>query len=145
MITQIENYYLNQSVSEASDLKEYSLEEYQIFEMAGWIRVLEDEKIYYGKKLNFNGNLWNTIIGATHGKIYKISLQIIDTDKKHLENTFKSTLGYLIKEMGKYNEHTFLSKRYIWNTQDGYIIYERLSKFRQYCINIFITSSSIRE
>lgn len=145
MITKIENYYLNQSINEASDLKEYTAEEYQMFEMAGWVKMLEDEKIYHGKETNLNGNLWDTVIGATNGKIYKISLQIIDSDKKHLENIFKSTLDYMIKEMGKYSEHPFLSKRYIWDAQEGNFIYEQLSKFGQHCINIFITSSSIRE
>ncbi|MFH1192078.1 MAG: hypothetical protein V1655_01255 [bacterium] len=67
MITKIENYYLNQPVNEASDLKEYTTEEYQIFEMAGLVKVLEDEKIYYGKETNLNGNLWNTVIGNIFG------------------------------------------------------------------------------
>jgi hypothetical protein len=145
MITKIENYYLNQPVNEAPDLKEYTSEEYQMFEMVGWVKMLEDEKIYHGEETNLNGNLWDTVIGATNGKIYKISLQIIDVDKKHIENIFKSTLDYVIKKMGKYSEHSFLSKKYIWDAQEGNFIYEQLSKFGQHCINIFITSSSIRE
>lgn len=145
MITKIENYCLNQPVNEAPDLKEYTDEEYQMFEMAGYVKILKDEKIYHGKETNLNGSLWDTVIGATNGKIYKISLQIIDSDKKCLENIFKSTLNYIIKEMGKYNKHPFLSKRYIWNAQEGNFIYEQLSKFGQHCINIFITSGSIRE
>jgi hypothetical protein len=145
MITKIENYHLNQSVNEAPELKEYTTEEYQIFAMAGWVKMLEDEKIYHGKETNFNGNLWNTVIGATNGEIYKISLQIIDVDNKHINNIFKSTLDYIIKEMGKCNEHPFLSKRYIWDAQEGNFIYEQLNKFGQHYINIFITSNSIRE
>ncbi len=145
MITKTENYYLNQPINEATDLKEYTAEEYQMFEMAGWVKMLEDERIYHGKETNLNGSLWDTVIGATNGKIYKISLLIIDADKKHMGNIFKSTLDYMIKEMGKYSEHPFLSKRYIWDAPEGNLIFEQLSKFGQYCINIFITSSSIRE
>jgi hypothetical protein len=145
MITKIENYYLNQPVEEALALREFTTEEYQIFELAGYRRMLKDERIYHAKETNMNGNLWDTVIGATNGKIYKISLQIIDSDKKRLENIFKSTLNYLIKEMGKYSEHSFLSKKYYWDAQEGNIIYEQLNKFGQYCINIFITSSSIRQ
>jgi hypothetical protein len=147
MITKIENYYLNQPVNEAPDLKEYTTKEYQMFEMAGWVKMLEDEKIYHGKETNFNGNLWNTVIGSTNGKIYKISLQIIDSDKERLENIFKSTLNYIIKEGGKYNEHTILpiGERYILDAPEGNVIYERLSKLGQDCINIFLTSNLIRK
>lgn len=145
MITKIENYYLNQAIEEAPDLKEYTEEEYLMFALAGYKRMWEDEKIYHGKETNLNGSLWDTVIGATNGKIYKLSLQIIDADKKHIEYIFKSTLDYMIKEMGKYSEHPFLSKKYYWHASEGNIIFEQLSKFGQHCINIFITSSSIRE
>lgn len=47
--------------------------------------------------------------------------------------------------MGKYSEHKYLSKKYIWDTSEGNIIYERLNQFGQYCINIFITSNSTRK
>ena len=145
MITKIENYCLNQSISKMTDLIEYSEEEYQLFALAGWQKMLEDERIYHGKDTHLNGHLWDTLIGSTNGEIYKISLQIIDSDKNHIKNIFKSTHDYLIKEMGKYNEHPFLSKKYIWDASEGNIIFERKSNFGQHCINIFLTSNAIRE
>ncbi len=106
---------------------------------------MADEKIFHGKETNLNGSLWDTVISATNGKIYKISLVIRDVDKKHIENIFQSTLDYMNKEMGKYGEHPFLSKRYIWDAPEGNIIFEQLSKLGQHGINISMTSSSIRE
>ncbi len=145
MITKIGSYFLNQTVKEAPDLREFTAEEYQMFEMTGYKRKLKDEKIYHGEETYLNGNSWYTILGTTNGRIYKIALQIMDVDKKHLDDIFKSTLNYIIREMGKYNEHQFLSKKYIWDAPEGNIIFERLCGFGQRCVNIFITSNSIRE
>jgi hypothetical protein len=145
MITKIENYYLNQPVREAPDLTEFDSHEYVMFEAAGIKRILKDEKIYHGHDINFNGSVWNTVIGATEEKIYKISIQHRTSDKNESNVLFKQTLDYLVKEMGKYNEHPFLSKRYIWDAPEGNFICEQLSKFEQHFINIFITSSSIRK
>jgi hypothetical protein len=147
MITEIENYYLNQPVREAPDLTELAAGEYLTFEATGIKRILKDEKIYHGHDINFNGSVWNTVIGATEGKIYKIAIYHMGPDKNESNVLFKQTLDYLVKEMGKYNEHTFLPNRdvYIWDAPEGNFIYEQLSKIGQYGINIFITSSSIRK
>lgn len=56
MITQIENYYLNQQIEKYSGLKEFTREEYKMSELAGYKRVLNDEKLFYGKNVIFNNN-----------------------------------------------------------------------------------------
>ncbi|MBI3602168.1 MAG: hypothetical protein HY209_04675 [Candidatus Omnitrophica bacterium] len=146
MITKIENYYLNQTIGEVPDLKEYTEEEYQMFEMAGYKRMLENEKIFKGKNVKFAKITWDeTTIGSTNNKIYKIHLQFITQNENLAKSVFKTTLNYLVEQMGKYSEHPFLSKRYIWDAPEGNFIYEQLSKFGNRCINIFITSSSINE
>jgi len=146
MITKIENYYLNQPIYEASGLKEYTTEEYQMFEMAGYKRMFRDEKIFSGNKVEFAGITWDgTNIASTNNKIYKINLQFMTQNKNLVKTIFRTTLSYLIEHMGKYSEHPSLSKKYIWDAPEGNFIYEQLNKFGQYCINIFITSSSIKE
>ena len=146
MITKVGNYQLNQSINEVPDLREYTDEEYQMFEIAGYKRILEDEKIFRGRKVKFAGVTWDeTTIGVTNNEIYKISLQFITQNKNLAKTVFKTTLNYLVEQMGKYNEHLFLSKKYIWDAPEGNFICEKLSKFEQYCINIFITSNSIRK
>ena len=39
MITKIEDYYLDQPICEAPELKEYTTDEYQMFGLAGWARI----------------------------------------------------------------------------------------------------------
>ncbi|MCX5749034.1 MAG: hypothetical protein NTZ10_02140 [Candidatus Saganbacteria bacterium] len=146
MITKIDNYHLNQPVNEAPDLKEYTAEEYQMFEMAGYKRISENEKIFRGGIVKFAYIPWGeTTIGTIDNKIYKISLQLITQNEILAKEVFKTTLNYLIEQMDKYSEHPFLSNKYIWDAPEGNIIYEQINRFNQHCINIFITSSSIRD
>jgi len=49
------------------------------------------------------------------------------------------------EKMGKHSEHKFLSKKYIWDRSEKNIIYKQLSQSGQYCINIIITSNSIKK
>jgi hypothetical protein len=53
MITRIHHYYLGQTIDDAKDLREFTDEEYRTFEVAGALRMLNDEKIYYGTKVEF--------------------------------------------------------------------------------------------
>lgn len=148
MITKIDNYSLNQPIEEAPDLEEFTPEEYLNFEMAGMKLMFKDEKIYHGNNVCFADpirKVWDTVIGATEGKIYKISIQHMVQDKNESNAWFRLTLGYLGIKMGKYNEHPFLSKVYIWDSPEGNVILNQVSKFGHYSINLFLTSSSIRK
>lgn len=145
MITKIENYFLNQRMDGAPDLTEFDSEQYIMFEAAGMKRILKDEKIYNGHDINFLGSIWNTVIGATQGKIYKVSIQHISPDRNKSDVLFQKTLEYLKKEMGKHSEHPFLSKKYVWDSADGNVFLHHVHKFGVNSINLFLTSSSIRE
>ena len=54
-------------------------------------------------------------------------------------------LKFVNEQLGKYNEHSFLSHKYIWDTADGNIILYRMSRMNEYSVNICFTSNLIRE
>ncbi len=145
MIVKLDNYYLGEKIEETVGLKELDLNDYAMFEAAGIKRFFKDEKIYYGPDINFLDSIWSTVIGATHGMIYKISIQHVGFDKKESDSIFHKTLEYLIKEMGKYNKHPLLSKIYIWDSADGNVLLHYANKLEANSVNLFLTSSSIRK
>lgn len=145
IITKIENYYLGQPINEAPDIKEYTTKEYLKFKMAGWVKMLKDERIYHGREVNFKGFSWTVLIGTTNEKIYKIYLQIINSDEWQSEIIFKSFLPDMLEEMGRWSEQQTAPQQYIWDAPEGNFIYELIGISGKYCINIYITSSSIKE
>ena len=75
----------------------------------------------------------------------KICLQLSSTSKKSAKKVLNTVVKFINKEIGKYNEHPFLSDKYIWDTPEGNIILYRMSKFNIHSVNIFFTSNIIRE
>jgi len=146
MIKEIGKYFLTQEISCAQGLKEFSDEEYFMAENFGMKRILEDEKMFNGISVEFASIPWETTtIGSTKGKIYKICLQLNSTSKKSAKEVLNTMLQFINKEIGRYNEHPFLSDKYIWHTTEGNIILYRTSRFNIHSINIFFTSNLIRE
>ncbi len=146
MIKKIGNYYLTQDINSAEGLKEFSDEEYYMAEQVGMKRMLEDEKMFNGLNPEFASISWESItIGSTKGKIYKIALQLNSTDKKFAKGVLNKVVEFVNKEIGKYNEHPFLSTKYIWDTTEGNIILYRKSRFNIHSVNILFTSNFIRE
>ena len=144
MITKAGIYYLGQSISENLGLKEFTSAEYESFRLAGWQQIFKDEKIYHGRDVKLNGYSWkNVLIGIVDHKVYKISLQISSPDAAYIDDVFKSTLSYLIKEMGDYNEHRIFTKRYIWDRAEGNVVYELLNRYGYYFVNLYLTASFI--
>jgi hypothetical protein len=94
IIKQIDNYYLNMPVQEMFGLMELSLEEYRMYEAAGIKRIFKDEKIYHGKESRFAEAVWDTLLAATGGCVYKISLQHSTMQKKESDQVFKSAYEY---------------------------------------------------
>ena len=120
MINKIGNYFLTQEINSAPGLKEFSEEEYFAAETVGIKRTLEDEKMFNGLSVEFAYIPWEvTTISSTKGKIYKICLQLNITNKKSAKEVLTTVLQFINKEIGKYNEHPFLSDKYIWDTADG--------------------------
>lgn len=146
MIKKIGKYFLTQEVDCAQGLKEFSKEEYFTAENFGMKRILEDEKMFNGISVEFASIPWETTtIGSTKGKIYKICLQLNSTSKKSAKEVLNTVVKFINKEIGRYNEHPFLSDKYIWDTAEGNIILYRMSKFNIHSVNIFFTSNIIRE
>jgi len=146
MIKEIGNYFLTQEIDYAQGLKEFSEEEYFMAENFGMKPTLEDEKMFNGISVEFASIPWETTtISSTKGKIYKICLQLNSTSKKSAKKVLNTVVKFINKETGRYNEHPFLSDKYIWDTPEGNIILYRVSKFNIHSVNIFFTSNLIRE
>jgi len=146
MINKIGSYFLTQEIDSAQGLTEFSEEEYFMAENFGMKRILEDEKMYNGVSVKFASIPWETTtIGSIKGKIYKICFQLNSTSKKSAKEVLNTVVKFINKEIGRYNEHTFLSDKYIWDTTEGNIILYRMSKFNIHSVNIFFTSNIIRE
>lgn len=145
MITKISTYYLTQPIIETENLVEFTEEEYANFQIAGTKRTLNEEKFFHAPDIDFLGGNWDLIIGSTNGVIYKLSAQNLVNDKRLSDDIFNKTLKELIKVMGKYNEHPFLSKQYIWDDNEGNVILNQVSRSGFIAINFLITSSIIRK
>jgi hypothetical protein len=146
MINKIGNYFLTQEIGPDIGLKEFSEEEYFMAENFGMKRMLEDEKMFNGISVEFASIPWETTtIGSTKGKIYKICLQLNSTSKKSAKEVLNTVVKFINKEIGRYNEHPFLSDKYIWDTTEGNIILYRMNRFNIHSVNVFFTSNIIRE
>ena len=114
MINKIGNYFLTQEIASAEGLKEFSDEEYFMAENFGMQRTLEDEKMFNGFCVEFASVLWETTtIASTKGKIYKICLQLNSTSKKSAKKVLNTVVNFVNKQIGRYNEHPFLSDKYM--------------------------------
>lgn len=146
MIKTVGLYSLTQEVRTAQGLKEFSEEEYAEAAMVGIELMLEEEKLFNGINPDFAGCHWDsTMVATTKNRIYKISLQSNSHDKRSAKIVLQKTLSSINEEVGKYNEHPFLSSKYIWDTNEGNIILYLMSKFGVHSVNVFFTSSIIRE
>ena len=146
MIKKIGNYFLTQEINSAQGLIEFSEEEYFMAENLEMKRILEDEKMFNGSSVEFASVPWeSTTIGSTKGRIYKICLQLNNASKKNAKKVLNTVVDFINKEIGRYNEHPFLSDKYIWDTTEGNIILYRMSRFNIHSVNIFFTSNIIRE
>jgi len=143
MITKIENYYLSQPINEVPNLKEFTAQDYIDYVTTKGPKDLSNEKLYEGDYVSFNDNIWQTTIGTSKGLISNIMLQIMNpvsiypyhTHYSSLNDTslhtlnininsfFKSTLEYLINKIGKYDKHSLFSKKYLWQREEGDIIF----------------------
>ena len=146
MIKKIGNYFLTQEIDSAQGLIEFSEEEYFMAENLEMKRILEDEKMFNGSSVEFASIPWeSTTIGSTKGRIYKICLQLNNASKKNAKKVLNTVVEFINKEIGRYNEHPFLSDKYIWDTTEGNIILYRMNRFNIHSVNIFFTSNIIRE
>jgi len=132
------NYYVGQNFYEIENELEDISE--QMFSL-GFMKAFNDERIFKGKKVTFLDHSWDTVIGITNEKIYKIALQYMSVEGKPI---FDSVLKYFIEEFGVPNEHKHYGYSFfhIWDTEWGNIILERKGETEGESINIFLTSNA---
>jgi|ERR1035437_2875417 hypothetical protein len=146
MIKKIGDYYLTKELSTSTGIKEYSENEYQMAELVGMKRVLEDEKFFNGPQIRFaNVNWTNSVIGTTKGKIYKIVLENYTPNKAIAKKYIKLAVDFINIQIGKYDEHPFLADKYIWDTSEGNIIVLGRKEAGIFYTGVFFTSNIIRE
>jgi hypothetical protein len=144
IITKLGPFELNKMLPENSNLEEFSEEEYSDFASAGAPRTLKDEKIYSGPDIEFNGANWISTIATNHGLIFNISLQVLYEGNVN-DYYYDWTLKYLINSCGKYDEHPFLKKLYVWKDSSGNMSLGLVKKMGFSAINLIVTSDSIAE
>ena len=145
MIRKISTYSLKQPLDETENLVEFSEEEYAQFALSGVNRTLRDERFYNAPDIDFLEGTWNLVIGTTDNIIYKVSAQNFVDDKSLSDEIFKKTLKEIEKTMGKNTEHPFLSRKYIWDDNEGNVLLNQVNKMGFNAINFILTSSIIRE
>ncbi len=144
MLIKLGSYYLNQPISDALNLTEFSSDEYYTFELSAYKRMFANEKIFHGDNISFLEDKWDTVIGSNEGKIYKISIQHFTNDKKLSDNLFNKTLEYLTDQMGNPEEHSSFSKRYIWDRSSGNVLLNRPHQMDHYTINLILTLNFVK-
>lgn len=141
MIQKIGEYYLNMPVREMFDLKELGPAEYKSFETAGITKIFKDERIYHGKALSLFGVSWDTLLSATEGRLYKISLQAFGPAGRTADETHESVYYYIVQEMGKPSKTE--ANRYIWDAPEGNVFLSKRSLKGMHSVQFLLTSRSI--
>jgi len=143
IISHIGKYHIGQSAHEAQGLKEFSDEEYEMFAAAGSPRNFETEQIFYGEDCQFAGlDDWEVTIGSIKDKIYKIALIRMSNQQYVQKHQLKDIVKYINGAIGKYNEHSPLSSKYVWQNDAGNIIVNLRKAKTPDGSNVFVTDVS---
>lgn len=142
MITRIGDYWLNQRVEDAPDLKESSGIKRAML-MRGLL--LKDEAIFDGKNMIFLNAVWEVTIGATGGTIYKISLSHFCDNKDEASIVFDRALEYLRGNMADDREQAASTENYTWDSGDVNVLLHLVHRIGIYSINLMITSNRLIE
>lgn len=145
MIKNIGTYYLNMPVQEMFGLSEFSSEEYKMCELVGIKRIFKDEKIYHGDNIDFAGAVWDAMLGATGGCVYKISLQRMVTNKEESDRIFQLVHECLFEEMGEHSEYDSSANKYRWDSPEGNVLLSQSFARGIFCVQLFLTSSMINQ
>lgn len=134
------NSYLGQNFREVENELEDISE--QMFS-SGFTRAFNDERIFKGKKVTFLEHSWDTVVGVTNDKVYKIALQYKPV-KAETEGVFASVFEYFEEKFGNHSERkTYGNSLFdIWDTKWGNIILEQGKEEDQDLINIYLTSNA---
>ncbi len=129
------NYYLNQNIEEVIGREEFS---------ADFPKAFADEQTFLAPSTEFLGLEWDTVLGVTSNKIYKIALvlkvyenteRLYEDVKKHFEFVYGNSNDI------KKSKYTLL---YIWDIDEGNIILETLKNHKNISngnpLSLFLTA-----
>jgi len=118
-------------------LTEFSETEYEVM-----VRRFKRERNFHGSPVEFDGYLWNSMLGTVDRRIYKIAL-FLEFDTKHEANPVAmSALQYCTQQLGKpSSQETGL---FTWDTTDGNVILQTTETAEALAVNLFITSKAVR-
>ena len=135
-------YFLNQDINSVQGLTEFNAEEYKFAESAGMQRVFKEEKWFECDEIDFKDIEWTPTIGSTNGKIYKIALQK-EFDNNELNRAFGYIEKCLTSDFGVGSKDT--ESKIFWVTEFGNILLTKANMYDFNSINLFFTSSTIKE
>jgi len=140
---EIGDYQLNQNISEAKKLIEYSDLEYRQAENSGMKKMFKNEKWFSCEEIEYKDISWIPTLGSTDGKIYKIALQRDFDSEKESKKAFEYVKDVLTKDFGNFSENK--EDKIFWDTEFGNILLTKASMFDFYFVNVFFTSKIINE
>lgn len=130
-------YRLSDQIDTIEGLVELSEAEYQVM-----TRNFDGEHIYKAPTVMFIGRPWNMMLGAVHGRIYKLAPYLEMGDKQEANRLAFDALSYCRSQLGKPSQQE--TGLFIWDTIDGNVILQTADAADGFAINLFITSNAVR-
>jgi hypothetical protein len=118
-------------------VKEFSPSEYA---EAGSLFI--GERRYHAQDIAVEGRYWSVVIGAVHGKIYKIAAFLELSNKRDANETASGMLTFCMYWLGEPVERK--TGLFLWDTTDGNVVLQTADIANTFAINIFLTSRSVR-
>ncbi len=144
MIARIGEYHLGQDIKTVRGLVEFTPEEYAaLWSFQGGVG-LPGEQVFNAPKVTFNRHLWDLVVGTLNGRIYKLALQYISSDRAEARSIFEETLKFVKSQMGAPAEQTKTPKRYLWDSTDGNVVLAEREAMASWCINLLLTSRAVK-
>jgi len=144
MIEKIGEYHLGQGIKTVRGLVEFTPEEYAaVWSSQGGVG-LPGEQIFNAPKVTFNRHLWYLVVGTLNGRIYKLVLQYVSSDRAEARSIFEETLKSVKSRMGAPIEQTKAPKRYLWDSTDGNVVLAEREAMGAWCINLLLTSHAVK-
>jgi hypothetical protein len=139
MIARIGEYYLGQDIKTVRGLVELTPEEYAaLWSFQGGVG-LPGEQVFNAPKVTFNQHLWDLTVGTLNGKVYKLALQYISTDRAEARSIFEETLKFVKLQMGAPAEQPKTPKWYLWDSTDGNVVLAEREAMGFWSINFLVT------
>ena len=139
MIARIGEYHLGQDIKTVRGLVEFTPEEYAALWSSQGGVGLPGEKVFNAPKVTLNRHLWYLNVGVLNGRIYKLALQYISSDRAEAHSIFEETLKFVKSQMGAPAEQTKTPKRYVWDYVDGNVLLGVQEAIGFWSINFIVT------